>query len=317
MIDKYLRQKQTKWWLSLLFTIGICPLVALGVYHPPLGRFLQRDRLSVHSSESKDLAMLANARRLSRGDSPLYVEAQSENAYQYVGSTPLNSTDPNGESLIIVCSGPLPVCSGALYCSGQAIGVCSAAVIACSGQGFGACSGLIQIAPGGTACSGQLAGACSGQTGAGGMAICSGQYVGACSGQGGVVGTGLCSGQAVGVCSGQAGVASNGNCSGMIVGWFCSAQVGASGASICTGQVAGICSGQASGPGVTWCTGTVAGICSVQKGVGPGDTRCSGATLYECKCGPKEEVRTSAPPPPPAKPVPIAQRSAFTTDESC
>ncbi len=263
------------------------------MYSPLLGRFLSRDpggRIEVSAGLSPDSDPLfasdglltrgtrdplAHATSMTAEDSPLFHEILDREAYRYLGNNPANKTDPNGQSLLIVCSSPvLPVCSAAIFCSFNAgacsagiicsgnLGACSASVVACSGTVAGACSATVGACSGSyaaacsaavTACSAQAAGVCSATAGA-----CSAQAVGACSA---TVGAGaVCSGQGGGVCSGQA--AGGAVCSGQGVG-ACSAQAAA--AAACSGQMMGVCSAQAAGASV--CSGQAAGgLCSAQAG---------------------------------------------------
>lgn len=239
-------------------------------YNPRIGRY-----------ESFDPAMEAT--------SPLFVQVQGANAYAYVGNNAVNAADPNGNISIffIICSGPLPVCSVSLICSGQAIvGACSVGII-CSGQAgvAAACSASVVAcsaqggAYGASACSGNVAGACSGQASyLGGAGACSGQLAGACSGQVGPVGVSACSGQLAGACSAQGGLVGGSACSASGAG-ACSAQLGA-GASGCSAQGAGACSAQA-GPGASGCSAQGAGACSAQAPL-PGPTGCSAQGAGAC-----------------------------------
>jgi RHS repeat-associated protein len=228
-------------------------------YNPRIGRY-----------QSFDPAMEAS--------SPLFAQVQGANAYAYVGNNAVNAADPNGNISIffIICSGPLPVCSLSLICSGQAIiGACSVGLI---------CSGQAGIA---SACSASVV-ACSAQGGAYGASACSGNVVGVCSAQGSYVGgVGACSGQIAGACSAQAGPVGASACSANGAG-ACSGQLGA-GASACSAQGAGACSVQV-GPGASACSAQGAGACSAQPDMpGPfgcsaqGAGACSASTASGCK----------------------------------
>jgi RHS repeat-associated protein len=207
--------------------------------------------------------------------SPLFSQVQDKNAYAYTRNNPVNTIDPNGQSLLVVCSAGLPLCSGAIFCSLN-VGICSAGVfcsanvgacsvgLACSGSAAGACSA-------GLACSGTGAGACSG-----GM-VCSGGGATACSG---TVGSGLLPGacSAASFCSAQIGTSPGSACSASM--FACSAQVGSGIGSVCSANVVGACSGQV-GVGAAACSAQVAGVCSGQAG--PGPFACSGnVTVGAC-----------------------------------
>ena len=264
-------------------------------YDPKTGRFL-----------SEDPALEAG--------SPLFTEVHEQNAYAYVRNNPINNIDPNGQSLLIVCSAGLPLCSAALICSlnigacsgglicSANVGVCSGG-IACSATAAGACSGGVacsanvglgasvcsgsglacsaQIGIGvGSACSATLY-ACSGQVGTGIGSACSATVAGVCSGQAGI-GNAVCSAQVAGACSGQAGPGAFA-CSVQVVG-ACSAQAGIGPTpSACSAQGAGVCSAQTgAGSGNSYCSAQGAGACSAQSGVGGGASYCSAQGAGGC-----------------------------------
>jgi RHS repeat-associated protein len=280
-------------------------------FDPRLGRFISRDPAAdpdtrrgsgAHAAFAYDpslvpvrntsMAMLRGAAVMRPEDSPLFLDVRDPAAYAYLGNSPSNGTDPNGQSLLIVCS-LIPVCSAAVFCSlnfgacsggvvcsataagacsgsigacsGVAAGVCSGTLGACSGTVAGACSGAVGACSGQAAgvCSGNAAGACSGQA----VGACSAQGAGACSGQAGGAAN-ICSGQGAGICSGQVGPGAN-ICSGQAVGGLCSGQAGPM--NVCSGQAAGKCSAQAGAANA--CSGQVQGMCSAQAGV---NNSCSG-----------------------------------------
>lgn len=228
-------------------------------YDPKIGRFTQKDPLAsgVYTSPLMREEM-----------SPLFSQILEPNAYGYPSSNPVNIADPQGTISIlgIVCSGPLPVCSLALFCSGQVIiGACSASVFACSGQ-------LGTVA----ACSATLVGVCSGQAGWIGAGACSAVGAGACSGQAGAVGGSVCSAVGAGACSAQAG-----------------GQIGE-----CSATGAGACSAQGgAGPGIhTGCSAVGAGACSASGSIldPTGTTQCSAVHSGSCSASTSGTCSTQA-----------------------